>query len=369
MRRLAYLLLIPLVLSVICCAPVTKDTPYPETSYINRDLETYSLSLPGKNWSLVVDLPGFTLQKEAARTDGSGTMMMAENLNTDVIISITLESKPDIRSTEACKTYYWNKSAGSPIKKSEIKHVPVGVIASVEWFVQDIMGFPIMQQNINGYQYHDGVCIDIHLSKSAYEPKDKALLSAILQSVRLSDTVRKQTNRQELDSVGFSPLAAMLFTSDVQWVFRHICVPRDHLPVGEFTQGDFAEACIEVDRFYWEASLAAKNKGDQTGWTKNFAAITHSIIDLYWPKRVNRNAEGAITSFRDCEELGSLEGMLRAEKSFFGPSRKDLTQSVGPYLEQVMGKWKDDRPFDEVEAILRSGPLKMDEASAAIPLK
>jgi len=152
-----------------------------------RKAGTQALSLAGKTWSLLVDLPGFKRDDEGTRPDGSGTMIQASNKKTNLVASVFLESRSDLGSTEECKADYWAKASESPLPQSEVQHVTVGSMAAVHWLVREYRGLPLMQKNVNAYLYRDGVCIDVHLSKVQYEPKDEALFTAVLASVRFSD--------------------------------------------------------------------------------------------------------------------------------------------------------------------------------------
>ena len=90
------------------------------------------------------------------------------------------------------------------------------------------------------------------------------------------------------------------------------------------------------------------------------APILHSVIDLHWPKRVDRDSSGAITRFRDCDEFGNLQGMLREEKGGGGWTDA-LKEQATSQMTQVIRKWKDGRPFQEIADILRAGPMKLSE--------
>jgi hypothetical protein len=153
----------------------------------DRKAGTQTLSLPDKSWSLLVDLPGFKRDEHSTLPDGSGTMIQASNKKTGLVASVFLESRPDLDSTEACEADYWGQASKSPLPKSEVQHVTVGPLAVVHWLVREYLGLPLMQKNVNAYLYRDGVCIDVHLSKVQYEPKDEALFTAVLTSVRFSD--------------------------------------------------------------------------------------------------------------------------------------------------------------------------------------
>lgn len=365
MNRSLILLFILILFTTVCCttATISDRNAGTENKWI---LGTHSLAIPGKNWSLLVDLAGFKLEKEVTLPDASATMVYASNGSTHLVVSVYLESRPDLDSTDACKAYYWGKASQSPIPKSEVRHGTFGSMATVHFLIREFKGVSVMQKNVNGYLYHDGVCVDVHVSKVHYQPKDEALFDAVLESVHIPELNIARASQST--SLVRPPLLSVLNTPELQWVFKHICVPLRQLPADGYTQGDFVEAYLEFYRSRWEVSLAAMRNGDQDTWIKYFAPISHSIIDLYWPSRVIRDSEGAIIRFRDCNSFGNLQGILRNEHSISGPSSKDL-KAADVYGLQIMKKWKDGRPFDEVEEILRSGPIKLAEPSASIPLE
>lgn len=369
MRKILYLSFIVLLVAIASCATPTQTEKSTATGS-KWILGTHSLSLPGKNWSLLLDLPGFRLEKEATRPDGSGIMLSASNPQTGVLVSVFLERRPDLGSTDACKIEYWGKwreVAESELQMSDVRHTTSGRMATVHSMVREFEGVPVMNKNVNGYLYHDGVCVDLHVSKVGYQPKDEALFDAVLASVRFSDETAGVDHASRTTMLARPPLVSVLNTPEHRWVFQHICVPIRHLPADGYTPGDFVEAYLAFYRARWEASMAAKRNGDLDASIKYFAPLLHSVIDLYWPNRVVRDSQGAILRFRDCDELGNLKGILRAERSMFGPSVKDL-EPAGAYGGPIIGKWRDNRPFEEVEEILRSGPMKLAEPSVGVPL-
>jgi len=162
-------------------------------------------------------------------------------------------------------------------------------------------------------------------------------------------------------SAGARPdLAGLLGTAEHQWVFNHICVPILALNGIRYTNNDFVAAYFSVAEARWKESLEAQTRNDQDASMKAVAPLLHSVIDLHWPKRVKRNSSGAITHFRDCDELGNLQGVLREEKGSGGWTGA-LKEQATNYMTQVIRKWKDGRPFQEVADILRAGPMKLSE--------
>ena len=109
------------------------------------------------------------------------------------------------------------------------------------------------------------------------------------------------------------------------------------------------------------------DKGDEKGSMGALAPILHGIIDSYWPGRVTRDADGAITGFKDCDFLGGLQGALREEKQGVRPSGA-IQNLVTSQMAEVIRKWKERRPFEEVEPLIRNGAMKINAASSLEPL-
>jgi hypothetical protein len=175
---------------------------------------------------------------------------------------------------------------------------------------------------------------------------------------------RAASAQQEIDHA--VALATALGSPAHQWVFNHICVPAKELPGPGYTNRDFVDAYFIVTKNRWNAALTAKTSGDENASMAELAKILHGIIDSYWPSRSQRDASGAIVAFSDCERLGSLQGLLRAEKS--GGPDSETQKKLVDMVAEVIRRWKDSRPFDEVAIILRSGPMKLSAEYADSPV-
>ena len=159
-------------------------------------------------------------------------------------------------------------------------------------------------------------------------------------------------------------IALLLNMPKTQWVFNHICVPTKLLEGHGFTQGEFVDAYFIVSQLRWEASLEALANEDEKESMRPLALIAHGMIDAYWPGRVERDASGAIAQFKDCDQLGNLQGMLREERNGGGPTAAERDE-VTKLMTQVLRKWKERRPFSEVAPLLLSGPMKIGVDAAA----
>jgi len=163
-------------------------------------------------------------------------------------------------------------------------------------------------------------------------------------------------------------IALTLNRPETQWVFNHICAPAKMLEGQGFTQGEFVDAYLIVSQLRWEAALEALDKNDEKDSMRSLALILHGMIDAYWPGRVERDSDGAITQFNDCAALGNLPGMLQEERSGTGPIPA-VRDQVSESMSHVIRNWKERKPFSEVALLLKNGPMKIGAGAAMLPLQ
>jgi len=155
--------------------------------YADTNSNEIQLSLPDKTWSLGIDLTDFNIEKTEFNKDVIGRMLYATNSRTGIVISIFLEKAAFKGDSKACREYYWDKAKKSPFQKDNIRFSEIGEMAFVEYMVKTYQGITVNWKNLNAYLAKDDVCIDIHLSKTNFMPKDEELFNAIIKSVNFTE--------------------------------------------------------------------------------------------------------------------------------------------------------------------------------------
>jgi hypothetical protein len=145
------------------------------------------LQLPDKPWTLVIDLPGFVLDEQWPGRNGTRRMIRAHDPESRVIVSAFLERNPELASKEQCRDLYWAKLQKSPNPYSDVTMPARGAMALVRGTVAEARGRQVRWQNVHAHLFRDGVCMEIHLSKTLYEPEDERLFEAVLRTVRFAD--------------------------------------------------------------------------------------------------------------------------------------------------------------------------------------
>src|SRR5947209_8256576 len=110
---------------------------------------------------------------------------MAVNQETGINLSVFMEPAPKAGDSTVVRDTYWGRAKQSPMKKEGITLGKVGDYATVQYIVPDVEGLPIQQKNMNLYLAHDGVWVDVHLSKVQFTDKDQALFDAIAKGAKV----------------------------------------------------------------------------------------------------------------------------------------------------------------------------------------
>lgn len=159
----------------------------------------FELRLPDREWSLVLDLPGFDLEEKDTRPDDLGVVKQMLNESTGVVVSAFIEASPESDSVRACKEQYWERMSRSPFQMADVREEARSDMLLVHWRIPKQRRAPLDQQNTNAYLYRDGACIDVHVSKVNLQPQDEALFDAVIRGIRYAEPEgdRKTVQKRE----------------------------------------------------------------------------------------------------------------------------------------------------------------------------
>lgn len=149
---------------------------------------TVRLPAPGPKWSLAIDLPGFALDPIQIREDPPGTKLSAVNRTAGLILTAFIETaKPGWTAVDARENAWNIMQTASPMERKDVKRSERGDIALLEYSVPRYKGEDLNQRSVNAYMVRDGMWIDVHISKTQYEPNDDALFQKVIGTIRIVD--------------------------------------------------------------------------------------------------------------------------------------------------------------------------------------
>jgi hypothetical protein len=174
-KNAATVLVVPMLLAA-ALAEEPKSSP-----------DAVKLSLPGKSWSLVLNLPGFSVEKNEVQPDGR-RYMLATNSATGVVISTYLEKVNAPADLEGCKaTLEKRAKANTPFKKLGMSIFDLTQMKVLEYFVPEFEGRRVRQKNFFVCLPKEDVFVDIHLSKAGWQVGQEKLFAVILANLRFEE--------------------------------------------------------------------------------------------------------------------------------------------------------------------------------------
>jgi len=122
--------------------------------------------------------------KRVATMDDGRRYLLAENSETQVIVSLTLE-EVQRSSGSSCRDSLEKRAEKPPFKVRDVKFSEVGQVEVMEYMVPEVQGRPVNQKSLFACEFYDGAYVDLHVSKLNFEPADDGLFSQVLHSMRI----------------------------------------------------------------------------------------------------------------------------------------------------------------------------------------
>jgi tetratricopeptide (TPR) repeat protein len=143
------------------------------------------VSLPGKDWGLVLELPGFVVKASEVMPDGR-RYMAAENETTHLVVSVTLEQVKSSSTARPCHESLEQKTKHPPNKIQNVRISRLGDLDVMRYTVPKVGGQQTDQESLYACQFYEGAYIDIHLSKVNYTSTDEPLFTEVINTMHIA---------------------------------------------------------------------------------------------------------------------------------------------------------------------------------------
>jgi hypothetical protein len=150
-----------------------------------RGAEPLELALPGRVWSLLLDLEGWSVADPRRRLDGSGVTVIAQRREDGLLFSASLVEAAGRHSAESCRERDWERMAKLEGLTSPRLEVTAGEARA--WYTVGQEAGPAL--HLSAWRYRDGACLHLHLSLPGAEPDAEARLQQGLGVARYGESL------------------------------------------------------------------------------------------------------------------------------------------------------------------------------------
>jgi len=148
--------------------------------------EPLELSLPGRSWSLLLDVAGWRVADTMSRLDGSGVTVIGQRGDDGLVLSASLVDAAGRKGAEACRAGDWER-----IKQvegvGETRLDGAGEEEARAWYTVQGEGEPT--RHLSAWRYRDGACIHLHLSLPRAAAGAEATLERALGVARYGESL------------------------------------------------------------------------------------------------------------------------------------------------------------------------------------
>ena len=148
------------------------------------------VAAPGGAWDLVLPVKGLERMDERGNRKGRIKQVSATDQKSGLIVSIFMEPSPKNGDSSTVREVYWGRAKKSPMQKTDIKLDKAGDYATVDYLVPEVAGEVMDQKNVNVYIAHEGMWIDVHLSKVQFTAKDQAMFDEAVKGIRFEKSAK-----------------------------------------------------------------------------------------------------------------------------------------------------------------------------------
>lgn len=151
------------------------------------DTAPLRVQLPGRSWSVLVDLPGFEVARVAPARMGPGTAhLIARSSEADIVASVILAPAGSARDAAGCRERAVARILASVPGVEDLRRAEGGGGAAVTYVFRGGDGAP-PELHAHAFTWRDATCVGVHVSKAEPDAADVARLEAILSSVRFAE--------------------------------------------------------------------------------------------------------------------------------------------------------------------------------------
>jgi len=160
--------------------------------------DSVAISMPGKEWLVLADLKGFTIDINGLQADGHYYLLAHED-DPAFSFSISLTRVSGRAEIADCRDTLAQRANNM---KSIVQDAHLSESAAqprLDFIIPELKGFKIHQKNVFACMAREDVYVDVHISKTLYVPQDEPRLESLLQSVRFNTPSGLQTRDSDFD--------------------------------------------------------------------------------------------------------------------------------------------------------------------------
>ena len=165
------LLVLSLLLSPTLTAKQQSDKPL-------------QITVPGAPWSITFAGKQLSLKNQQIKPDGRyGYFLLNDNEN-KMTISMYIEPVDKCKTSKECRDMVWKLGNPGWQNPQNVVQGEIGEVSFFEFFMPSYRDIPIQAQHMYAEFVVNEFWVDMHISKTGYQPQEHKLFEDLIKSVK-----------------------------------------------------------------------------------------------------------------------------------------------------------------------------------------
>lgn len=157
----------------------------------NQSDKPINLTVPGAPWTLTLPGKHLSVERQQIKPDGRYGYFLLSDPDNQITLSLFIEPVNKCKTSKECRDMVWK--AGNPNWENPQNVImgEIGEVSLFEFLMPSYRGLPIRQQHMYAQFVVDAFWVDMHISKTQFEPQQRKLFEEIIKSVKFEPKKEK----------------------------------------------------------------------------------------------------------------------------------------------------------------------------------
>ena len=156
------------------------------------------IGLPGKSWSVWIHPADFEFGPPMPGPTAETVWASGDAIEPGLSMTVLLRSRPGARHAEDCLEMMSPRAGIGSCGDRGVDCSEHAGMATFEYRIERQAALPFEQGHLRAYLYHDGVCGEIHLTKTDYRRRERKSFLEVLESIERVDEATRPTAESPL---------------------------------------------------------------------------------------------------------------------------------------------------------------------------
>jgi hypothetical protein len=156
----------------------------PSLTAKNQSDRPLNITIPAVPWTLTLPGKHLSVENQQVKPDGRYGYFLLSDDHNKITISMYIEPADKCKTSKECRDMVWKAGNSTWENPQNVVMGEIGEVSFFEFLMPSFRDLPIQQQHMYAQFVVDQFWVDMHISKTSYQPKEHKLFEEVIKSVK-----------------------------------------------------------------------------------------------------------------------------------------------------------------------------------------